>query len=53
MKKNNNTEKAVLDAQNISESLKKGTESVFQSLINDTLNKLITVLRTFRLGDSR
>lgn len=42
MKKNNNTEKAVLDAQNISESLKKGTESVFQSLINDTLNKLIT-----------
>ena len=42
MKKNNNTEKAVLDAQNISESLKKGTESVFQSLINETLNKLIT-----------
>ena len=42
MKKNNNTEKAVLDAQNISESLKNGTESVFQSLINETLNKLIT-----------
>lgn len=41
MKKNNNTEKAVLDAQAISESLKKGTENVLQTLINETLSKYI------------
>lgn len=41
MKKNNNTEKAALDAIKISEALKKGTEKNLQSLINEAISNVI------------
>ena len=41
MKKNNNTEKAALDAIKISEALKKGTEKNLQSLINEAISNAI------------
>lgn len=41
MKKNNNTEKVVLNAKNISEALKKGTEQSIQALLNEAISNII------------
>lgn len=41
MKKNNTTEKSVLNAQKISDALKEGTEKTLQKLINEAIDNII------------
>lgn len=41
MKKNNTTEKSILNAKKLTKALKEGTEKTLQSIINETINNLI------------
>ena len=41
MKKNNSTEKSILNAEKLTKALKEGTEKTLQSIINEAIGNLI------------
>ena len=41
MKKNNTTEKSILNAEKLTKALKEGTEKTLQSIINEAIGNLI------------